>query len=67
MAKLRKSAFFKKKYIIQAIETRDSDKNQISTNSNNLNKVIGGGFQSRNTYVVFGANKTGKTQLYRVF
>ena len=63
MAKLRKSAFFKKKYIIQAIETRDSDKNQISTNSKNLNKVIGGGFQSRNTYVVFGENKTGKTQL----
>lgn len=63
MVNLKKSAFLKKKYILQEIETMDADKNQISTNSKNLNKVIGGGFQSRNTYVVFGANKTGKTQL----
>lgn len=63
MVKLRKSAFLEKKYIIQAIETMNSDINLISTNSKNLNKVIGGGFQSRNVYVVFGANKTGKTQL----
>ena len=63
MVKLRKSAFLEKKYIVHAIEAMDSDKNLISTNSKNLNKVIGGGFRSGNAYVVFGANKTGKTQL----
>ena len=63
MVKLRKPIFLDKKDIIKAIEQLDSNKNQISTNSNNLNNVIGGGFQSRTTYVVFGANKTGKTQL----
>jgi len=28
-----------------------------------VNNVIGGGFQSKKAYIVFGANKTGKTQL----
>lgn len=63
MGKLKKSFFLEKKYIISEIEKIDLDKNQISTNSKNVNKVIGGGFQSGKTYVVFGANKTGKTQL----
>jgi DNA repair protein RadA len=63
MVKLKKSAFLEKNYIIRAIENIDKEKNQISTNSQNVNKVLGGGFQSRNTYVVFGANKSGKTQL----
>ena len=63
MAILKKSFFLEKNYIIDEIKKIDLDKNQTSTNSKNVNKVIGGGFQSRNTYVVFGANKTGKTQL----
>ncbi|MFW9948658.1 MAG: ATPase domain-containing protein, partial [Candidatus Thorarchaeota archaeon] len=44
-------------------EKIDLDNNLISTNSKNFNNVIGGGFQSKKAYVVFGANKTGKTQL----
>jgi len=63
MVKLKKSAFLEKNYIIRGIENIDKEKNQISTNSKNVNKVLGGGFQSRNIYVVFGANKSGKTQL----
>jgi len=63
MAKLKKSIFIEKKKIINKIEKIDIGAYQISTGSKNINKVIGGGFQSRKTYVVFGANKTGKTQL----
>ncbi|MFX0047640.1 MAG: ATPase domain-containing protein [Candidatus Hermodarchaeota archaeon] len=63
MVKSKKSLFLEKNYIISEIEKIDLDKNQISTNSKNFNNVIGGGFQSRKAYVVFGANKTGKTQL----
>ena len=63
MAKLKKSIFIEKNKIINEIEKINLNKYQISTGSKNVNKVIGGGFQSRKTYVVFGANKTGKTQL----
>ena len=63
MAKLKKSIFIEKNNIINEIEKIDMGAYQISTGSKNINKVIGGGFQSRKTYVVFGANKTGKTQL----
>ena len=57
--------FIEKNKIINEIEKIDLNKYQISTGSKNIDKVIGGGFQSRKTYVVFGANKTGKTQLCR--
>ena len=63
MAKLKKSILIEKNKIIDEIEKIDLNKYQISTGSKNINTVIGGGFQSRKTYVVFGANKTGKTQL----
>jgi len=63
MVKLKKSIFIEKNKIINEIEKIDLNKYQISTGSKNVDKVIGGGFQSRKTYVVFGANKTGKTQL----
>jgi len=63
MAKLKKSIFIEKNNIINEIEKIDMGAYQISTGSKNINKVIGGGFQSRKTYIVFGANKTGKTQL----
>ena len=63
MAKLKKSIFIEKNNIINEIEKIDMDAYQIYTGSKNINKVIGGGFKSRKTYIVFGANKTGKTQL----
>jgi DNA repair protein RadA len=63
MNKMKTTTFIEKEKILSAIEKLDSDKHQISTNSKNVNKVLGGGFLSRKTYVIFGANKTGKTQL----
>ena len=63
MVKLKKSIFLEKNYIMSEIEKIDLDKNLISTNSKNFNNVIGGGFQSKKAYIVFGANKTGKTQI----
>lgn len=35
----------------------------ISTGSNNLDDLLGGGFHSSKIYLIYGANKTGKTQL----
>jgi len=52
-----------KKKIISEIEKTKHEKTLISTGSKNFNKVIGGGFFSGKGYVVFGANKTGKTQI----
>ena len=52
-----------KKKIISEIKGTKHEKILISIGSKNFNKVIGGGFFSGNVYVVFGANKTGKTQI----
>ncbi|MBY9014147.1 MAG: AAA family ATPase [Candidatus Lokiarchaeota archaeon] len=52
-----------KKKIISKIERTKHEKTIISTGSKNFNKIIGGGFFSGKAYVVFGANKTGKTQI----
>jgi RecA/RadA recombinase len=35
----------------------------FSTGSKNFDKVLNGGFQSSHMYLIFGANKTGKTQI----
>jgi RecA/RadA recombinase len=35
----------------------------FSTGSRNFDKILNGGFLSRHMYLVFGANKTGKTQI----
>ncbi len=35
----------------------------LSTGSKNFDKILGGGFYSGKNYLIFGANKTGKTQL----
>jgi len=63
MVNLKKTVALDRKYILSEIVKLDLEKNLISTNSKNINKVLGGGFQSSKVYVVFGANKTGKTQL----
>ncbi len=52
-----------KKKIIREIEKTKREKTLISAGSKNFNKVIGGGFFSGKSYVIFGANKTGKTQI----
>ena len=60
---LKKSFFISTKKIISEIEKINRDKFSISTGSKIIDDVIGGGFHSNKTYIIFGANKTGKTQL----
>jgi RecA/RadA recombinase len=45
--------------------SKDQPKDQINLplDSRNFNEVIGGGFFSKKKYLIFGSNKTGKTQL----
>ena len=63
MGEIFESNIIDKKKIISEIERTKHEKTFISTGSNNFNKAIGGGFFSGKVYVVFGANKTGKTQI----
>jgi len=63
MGDLFESNTIDKKKIISEIERIKHEKTLISTGSKNFNKAIGGGFFSGKGYVVFGANKTGKTQI----
>ena len=63
MEDLFDSKIIDKKKIISEIEKRKHEKTLISTGSKNFNKVIGGGFFPGKGYIVFGANKTGKTQI----
>jgi DNA repair protein RadA len=61
--KIKKSLIISTKKIISEIEKIKREKFNISTGSKKIDDVIGGGFHSNKTYIIFGANKTGKTQL----
>ena len=50
-------------YILKKSSNYKKEKIVISTGSKNFDKVLGGGFFSGKKYLIFGANKTGKTQL----
>ncbi|MBY9008897.1 MAG: AAA family ATPase [Candidatus Lokiarchaeota archaeon] len=63
MGEIFESNIIDKKKINSEIERIKSEKTIISVGSKNFNKVIGGGFFSGKGYVIFGANKTGKTQI----
>lgn len=63
MGEILESNIIDKKKIISEIERTKHEKTIISTGSKGFNKVIGGGFFSGKAYIVFGANKTGKTQI----
>jgi len=63
MGEIFKSNLIDTKKIISEIERTKHEKTLISTGSKNFNKAIGGGFFSGKVYIVFGANKTGKTQI----
>ena len=60
---LKKTLIIGTKKIISKIEKIKLEKFKISTGSKNIDDVIGGGFHSNKTYIIFGGNKTGKTQL----
>ena len=63
MGEIFESNIIDKKKIKNEIERIKQEKTIISTGSKNFNKVIGGGFFSGKGYVIFGANRTGKTQI----
>lgn len=45
------------------LEYRRDISYQFSTGSRNFDKILNGGFLSKHMYLIFGANKTGKTQI----
>lgn len=44
-------------------EQKKIKRSLLSTGSKNLDKILGGGFYPGTLYLIFGANRTGKTQL----
>ncbi len=53
----------KKKEIINNFEVLEKQKHILHTGAKNFDDTLGGGFHSRKKYLIFGENKTGKTQL----
>ena len=53
----------KKTEILNAINAIQKHKYILNTGSKNFDDVLGGGFNSLTKYLIFGENKTGKTQL----
>ena len=44
-------------------QSQKTDQTVLSIGSRNFDEILEGGFQKGKTYIIFGANKTGKTQL----
>lgn len=53
----------KKREILSAYDVLQKRKYVLKTGSKNFDDILGGGFNSLTKYLIFGANKTGKTQL----
>jgi DNA repair protein RadA len=53
----------RKREILSTFEVLQKHKQLLNTGSKNFDDILGGGFQSLTKYLIFGANKTGKTQL----
>lgn len=49
--------------IIRELITNKKEKMRLSSGSKYIDNILGGGFHSGKMYLIFGANKTGKTQL----
>jgi len=49
--------------IIRELKTNKKEKMPISSGSKYIDNILGGGFHPGKVYLIFGANKTGKTQL----
>lgn len=60
---VKKSQVIKSSLIINELKKKKTEKIVLNSGSNNLDKVLGGGFYSGKKYLIFGANMTGKTQL----
>ncbi|MFX1418959.1 MAG: hypothetical protein ACFE9N_08585 [Promethearchaeota archaeon] len=53
----------KKQKIIQDLKVLKYNQCVLHTGARNFDETLGGGFYKRKQYLIFGANKTGKTQL----
>ncbi|MFX0003165.1 MAG: AAA family ATPase [Candidatus Hodarchaeota archaeon] len=60
---IKNSQIIKKQKIIQEIGLLETPKFVLQTGARNFDETLGGGFHSHTQYLIFGANKTGKTQL----
>lgn len=49
--------------IIEAYQKQKNKKSFLPLGSRNFDEILGGGFYFGNKYLIFGSNKTGKTQL----
>jgi len=49
--------------IIRELKTNKKEKMRLSSDSKYIDNMLGGGFHSGKLYLIFGANKTGKTQI----
>ncbi|MFX0080257.1 MAG: hypothetical protein ACFE94_00740 [Candidatus Hodarchaeota archaeon] len=60
---IKKTQIITPNQIISISEDQQKDRFILPLGSRNFDDVIGGGFYSKKKYLIFGSNKTGKTQL----
>ncbi|MFX0040627.1 MAG: hypothetical protein ACFFCY_11295 [Promethearchaeota archaeon] len=60
---INNSQLIKKQKIIHEFDLLNKQKYVLQTGAKNFDETLGGGFHSHTQYLMFGANKTGKTQL----
>lgn len=60
---INKNHLFSYSNIKEEIQKEVKNIKYLSSGSKNIDNILGKGFQSKSMYLVFGSNKTGKTQL----
>jgi len=60
---IKKNQLFTYSTIKEEIQKQEENTIHLSSGSKNVDNILGKGFQSKNMYLIFGSNKTGKTQL----
>ena len=61
--RIQKTQLIETKDIVSEFSKRLEEKSIINSGSKNFDKVLGGGFKKSQIYLIFGQNRTGKTQL----
>ncbi|MFX0022907.1 MAG: hypothetical protein ACFE9S_11330 [Candidatus Hermodarchaeota archaeon] len=63
LLKINDKQIIKKGQILRNSEVLKKNHYILNAGAKNLDEILGGGFHSQTKYLIFGANKTGKTQL----
>ena len=63
LLEIEKSQIVKKQKILDDIEDSTDFKYVLTSGAKNFDETLGGGFYKGKKYLIFGSNKTGKTQL----